>query len=229
MKPDLLDAYNIRVRLSASIILLAPIAVTVFMCFNEVTTLVSSSIIVSVLLALTNYIPLLQRKISKNKTPPPNYAAQLLSWDDDTIDSTTKSRLHRKLSKIDDSFMALNYPEKREEFNSCCNSAIAYLRSRTRENHLVQEENINYGFCKNLLANKPIGIALCLCCLCFIAIWSWYMYKRIFSLPLQLYFAVFFNLALLLFWVFGVTESFLEIAGKNYAKTLIFSIDSIEV
>lgn len=95
MKPDLLDAYNIRVRLSASIILLAPIAVTVFMCFNEVTTLASSSIIVSVLLALTNYIPLLQRKISKNKTPPPNYAAQLLSWDDDTIDSTTKSRLHR--------------------------------------------------------------------------------------------------------------------------------------
>ena len=53
MKIELLDAYHIRVRLSASIIVLAPVAITIFLCFQEIATVVSSSIIIAVLLAFT--------------------------------------------------------------------------------------------------------------------------------------------------------------------------------
>ena len=43
MKLELLDTYHIRVRLSASIIVLAPLAITIFLCFPEIATLASSN------------------------------------------------------------------------------------------------------------------------------------------------------------------------------------------
>ena len=58
MKLELLDTYHIRVRLSASIIVLAPVAITIFLCFQEIATIASSSILIAVLLSLTNYLPI---------------------------------------------------------------------------------------------------------------------------------------------------------------------------
>lgn len=65
MKLELLDTYHIRVRLSASIIVLAPLAITIFLCFQEIATLASSTVLIAVLLAFTNYLPILQRQIYK--------------------------------------------------------------------------------------------------------------------------------------------------------------------
>jgi len=57
------------------IIVLAPVAITIFLCFQEIATVVSSSIIIAVLLAFTNYLPIVQRQIYKKKLPFKNYAA----------------------------------------------------------------------------------------------------------------------------------------------------------
>ena len=54
MKLELLDTYHIRVRLSASIIVLAPLAITIFLCFQEIATLASSTVLIDVLLAIKN-------------------------------------------------------------------------------------------------------------------------------------------------------------------------------
>ena len=63
MKLELLDTYHIRVRLSASIIVLAPLAITIFLCFQEIATLASYTVLIAVLLAFTNYLPIVQRQI----------------------------------------------------------------------------------------------------------------------------------------------------------------------
>jgi hypothetical protein len=73
MKLELLDAYDVRARLSASIILLAPIAITVFLCFDEINTFASSSVFIGLLLAFTNYIPILLRRVYGNKQYSVNY------------------------------------------------------------------------------------------------------------------------------------------------------------
>lgn len=65
MKLDLLDTYNIRARLCPSIILLGPIALTIFFCFEKIYTFTSSAISICILLAFTNYIPILQRTLNK--------------------------------------------------------------------------------------------------------------------------------------------------------------------
>ena len=87
MKLELLDTYHIRVRLSASIIVLAPVAITIFLCFQEIATIASSSILIAVLLSLTNYLPIVQRQIYQKKLTFKNYAAQFLMPNDEAVNS----------------------------------------------------------------------------------------------------------------------------------------------
>ncbi len=227
MKLELLDAYNIRARLSASILLLAPIAITLFFLFEEVRSFATSSVILLVLLALTNYVPIMQRTFGKCKTPGTNYAARLLYADDQTFNAETKSRFYAKLAKLDKSFSCFEKPDDSPAFKSACESAVEYLRNRTRDNHLVQEENINYGFCRNLLASKAAGVIISALCIAFTALFSWKKFRALSTIPVQNLLALASDGLLLLFWIFLATKKAQEKAGLAYAKTLISAIDSL--
>lgn len=228
MKLELLDVYIIRARLSASIILLAPSVITVSLCFEEAFSVVTSSVFIMVLLAFTNYIPLLQRRIYEGRMHFTNYASQFLRVNDDTIDSISKTRYYHVLSQIDPTFEPFTHPDDSEEFYRCCDSAVVYLRNHTRGNLLVYEENINYGFCKNLLANKFIGIILCVIFGGIAAVYSWLKFRDLSVIPIQNYIALATNILLLFFWIFGITKQTLKSAAVRYAKTLLSAIDSLE-
>ena len=227
MKLELLDAYNIRARLSASIILLAPIAVTLFFIFDEIRSFATSSVVLFVLLALTNYVPIMQRTFCKRGLTRTNYAAQLLYADDETISAVLKRRYYTKLSKVDGTFACFEKPENSPAFRCACESAVAYLRNKFRDNHLVQEENINFGLCKNLLVCKSTGIIICVLCMAFIATYSCIKGKTFLSIPVQNYLAFGTNCLFLMFWIFCVSKKALEQAGLAYANALIASIDSL--
>lgn len=91
MKLDLFDSYNIRVRLSSSIIIFAPLALTVFLCFDELFTFISSSVLVAILLAFTNCLPIFQRHICQKRVTFKNYAVEFLLPHDNTLNLVTKS------------------------------------------------------------------------------------------------------------------------------------------
>ena len=228
MKLEVFDAYNIRARLSVSILVLAPIAITLFSIFDETRSFATSSIIIFVLLALTNYVPILQRRISKWKEFKANYAADMLLLQDKTFDTVTKNRYYKKLASLNEAFSLFMFPDDSEKFHKCCESAVLYLRSHTRENQLVQEENINYGFCKNLLSSKPAGIIICLICLSFATGYSICNFGSISNIPVQNYLALISDLVLFFFWVFGINSKILELAAKRYAKAIIMAIDTID-
>lgn len=227
MKLELLDAYSVRARLSASIILLAPIVVTIFFCFEEIITLATSSVLIGIILAFTNYIPILQRYACKSLGYTKNYAAELLHPDNNSIDPISKARYYSALASIDDSFSAFQKPETTEAFHKCCVSAVQYLRNHTRDNRLVQEENITYGFCKNLLATKAYGIIFSFVCSVFTGLYAWNRFGAFSDIPVQFYFALVCNIAMLGFWILGITKKILEDTAIRYAKTLLAAIDSL--
>ena len=214
MKLELLDTYHIRVRLSASIIVLAPLAITIFLCFQEIATLASSTVLIAVLLAFTNYLPIVQRQIYQKNLPFKNYAAQFLMPDDDTLNPSSKKRYYRILTEIDQSFSGFQHPDTSESFYQCCESAVRYL-----------EENINYGFYRTLYSNKTTGIILCIVFGGLTAAYSLFCSESLSQIPISNYIAFSSNIALLLFWIFGVTENGLESTGKQYAKALLSTID----
>lgn len=226
---ELFDAYNIRARLSASIILLAPIAIGVFLCLEEVRSLATSAVILVVLLAFANCVPILQRRHRRRKhRETKDRAYELLLQTDDTFDSATKERYYGKFASLDDSFRRFKEPDNSDEFAELCKSAVLFLRNRTRENRLVLEENINYGFCRNLTETKTMGIVICALCLVVIGLGSWLSFGSVCQIPIQNVFAFFADGAILLFWVFGVNNEDLEFAANNYARTLIMAIDTLD-
>lgn len=229
MKIELLDVYYIRARLSASIILLSPIAITAFLCFEEINAFISSSVFVFALLAFSNYVPLLQRQFSQSRYCYSDCATQLLLPSNPEINTTTKNRYYRKLSMADDGFRLFEYPSESEDFKRCCDSAISFLKEKTRDDHHVQEENINYGFCKNLMASKTFGIIISSFLIIAVGVYSYARYDNIVSIPMNNYLALFVNIAMLLFWIFGITQKMLEKSAMYYAKTLISKIDSLDM
>ncbi|MBR2848598.1 MAG: hypothetical protein IKB87_03985 [Clostridia bacterium] len=228
MKLELLDAYNIRARLSASIILLAPIAITVFVCFDEIHNIATSAVFIGLFLAFTNYIPILLRMVYGSKQYSVNYAAEFLMPSDPTISLNSKHRYYEILADLETSFELFLHPDDTDEFRKCCESAVAYLKTRTREDHLVQEENINYGFCRNLLRSKYIGILICISMCCLIAVYSLLTYESISEIPTVHYFAFATNIVMILFWCVGVTQRALDNTAKTYARTLIAAIDTLK-
>ena len=225
MKLELLDTYHIRVRLSASIIVLAPLAITIFLCFQEIATLASSTVLIAVLLAFTNYLPIVQRQIYQKKLPFKNYAAQFLMPDDETLNPASKKRYYKKLAEIDQTFSEFQQPDTSKSFYQCCESAVRYLREKTRANSLILEENINYGFYRTLYSNKIAGIILCIVFGVLTAVYSLFCSESLSQIPINNYIAFSSNIALLLFWILGVTENGLESTGKQYAKALLSTID----
>ena len=116
---------------------------------------------------------------------------------------------------------------QRIDIKTCCKSAVIYLRNNTRNNHLVSEENINYGFCKNLYASKPIGKTICLILALFTAIYSFFSVNTFYDISLQNLVAFSSNILFFLFWKFGITDEMLNQASRRYAFTLISAIDTL--
>ena len=228
MKLDVLDPYNIRARLSPSIILLGPIALTLFFCFESVYNATSSAVSLVILFAMTNYVPILQRRLSKRNMLPDNYAARLLQWDNTEIDKLSKQRYYEKLASLDQSFSIFKNPSDTREFYDCCESAVIYLRNNTRDNHLVYEENINCGFCKNMLIDKPIGITINIVLATLTFLYSWMVSGQIAAISHKNWFSICINLLFVIFWIFAINKKMLEESAKRYAYTLITSIDSLK-
>ena len=152
----------------------------------------------------------------------------MLSAEDSTFDSVSKERYYRKLASFDDSFLPLVNPTDSDAIHMCCESAVLYLRSRTRENRLVLEENINYGFCRNLTEIKPAGMIISALCFAVVAVGSSIAFDSLSTIPFSNYLAAVGDLFILLFWIIGIKHSDVKRAAENYSKTLIMSIDTLE-
>lgn len=224
MKLELLDTYNIRARLCPCLILISPIIIALFLCLKETISLVSSTVFTCILLVFTNYIIAIQRKAFQKKTYK-NYASLFLMPNDSTIDAVTKRRYYSKLSKCDETLSAFLSPTN--EISKYCDSAVIFLRAQTRDNRMILEENINYGFMRNLFSSKIIGIVLCSAVCISFGLSSVVKYQGLPEIPTEYIISFIYSFILLLFWIFGVSEKMTDKAAKQYAFTLLMAIDTL--
>lgn len=234
MDLNIFDVYNLRARLSPSLILLSPLFISVFLCFEKARTISATSSTLLILLAFANSVPIIQRRLRDkwqgeggNKiTEKNNRAAEMLSKSDKVFDSVSKERYYRKLASFDESFTPLVSQDDSNTLE-CRESAVLYLRSKTRENRLVLEENINYGFCRNLTENKSAGMIISAVCFAVVIIGSSLAFDSLSDIPFLNYLAAIGDMLVLLFWKIGIRPSDLDRAAENYSKALIMSIDTL--
>ncbi|RSN01148.1 hypothetical protein DMB42_39855 [Nonomuraea sp. WAC 01424] len=98
---------------------------------------------------------------------------------------------------------------------------IIHVRDKKGRYDLVHDENINYGFRRNLLALKPLGIAVAL--LCVISDAAWWQLNKVAAYPLII--SVLLNAALLAAWILLIRPQWVWQAGEAYAERLFDTLE----
>jgi hypothetical protein len=169
---------------------------------------------------------------------------QLLRHRNGIIDSVTKRRYHVFLAaKINATFpdaeQEKNYPTKADE---AYQSGARWLLDHTRPDggknfDLLFRENVTYGFRRNAVGSKPIGIAIAIGCLLWVLVKQHVVFgsggKIVnWSVLGQLSPAAIASLAvsgvMLLIWVCFFTKTSLRTSAFSFAETLLRTCDTLQ-
>ncbi len=127
---------------------------------------------------------------------------------DPRLDSITKARYHKKLSALVSGVKAPSSEEERADpaaADQVYTAWSTYLRVNTRDTKkyfLLFQENVNYGYRRNVWGLRPIGIiATTLCCTIATA-WSYHLYRHAGKIGGETIATLAFVLFSLLLWIF---------------------------
>jgi hypothetical protein len=157
---------------------------------------------------------------------------QLLRQRDKYLDPHTKARYHGKLGVL---IPGIQLPTADEEANApgaadaIYDSCVLYLREKTRDRdkfRMVYQENVNYGFRRNLWGMKQAGVFLSFISLvaCVLALIVNY------ASPTE-WVAIagaLLNASLLAWMMLRVSPEWVRLAGIAYAERLLAACDSLE-
>jgi len=167
-----IDPYNRRARLQPALLALLPVIVVALVLYPELETKGATLLGIVAYLGGAAWLTQLGRERGKRLEPDlyqdrgrmPSVA--LLRHRDGTISKQTKARYHAFLSESVPHLM-LPSPEDEAASPEAADDAYAaandWLLANTRDKdayRLIFEENMNYGFRRNLWALKPIAIPL---------------------------------------------------------------------
>lgn len=159
-------------------------------------------------------------------------STQILRFSNDTIDYHTKKHYHNYLKEKTKIGQELTEQFENEHFieaDSIYTSWSKFLISKSRDTkkyNLLFQENINYGFRRNLLGLKPIAITIIFLLLIgsigysyIIADFNIIYSKELLITSIVLFFS-------LLFWLIIVNEKWVKYVAFEYAKRLMETIDN---
>lgn len=229
---DLYDKYDLRVRMSVGIIILAPIILSLFLLIPATRSISFTAVILVISFGICNLIISASRYYGRNAVKKCFTGAlpaqRMLHPDDYTLDAITKSRYQKYLStKIE----GLSFDKDASNLNDTCNTAINWLISQTRDSNnfpIIKEELINFGFSKNLYGVKPFGITISSILTIIEFLLIYFQYKltiNIFDTSCLIVSAII-SICFLLMWIFVVNKNWVIENGKKYAISLLSACDS---
>ena len=227
------DTYNLRARLAPSVVVFLPIMLAMASWWPGEAKWPGVLAGMGTSLALGTLLSQLGRDLGKEKqrrlferwggVP----TTQLLSHRTSTLNPHTLDRCHAALRQLRPE---LRIPGSREEeaadissaeaaYSSCTDTLRELSRDKAKY-PLVFEENVNFGFRRNLWAMKPAALLIAVgsAIACFGRIWSQLMAGSIEPVP-----AVFgvVCITMLVIWCMRITPSWVRSAGFSYAERLL--------
>lgn len=149
---------------------------------------------------------------------------------DANIDPVTKARYHLYLGKNVPGILmpSQSLEQQRPEMaDNIYRSAVKWLLENRRDDkyRLVLEENVQYGFRRNMFGSKWLAIALCL--LPVAGAYGWDLYKA--APPLfdnDRVTAIAIAVLAVVGWLFFVTEAWVRDASHSYARALLATCEA---
>lgn len=233
MSLNLFDAYNLRARTSVVLIYVLPFLFDgISFCGKGISAIEGA--ILTILFFVTVQCTL---HLCRSNRQPLNkdYAAELLQ-PDSAIPETTRKRYYRKIASFEPEFTAFGNADMSNTqgkiTTDLCKSVITWLRAKTRDNKvfsLVYEENINYGFIRNMFNLKKIGIIFnCMAMLSLAIIFFTPFFENYRPTHFILALEIAAHVIVTIYLIAAITKNKVDISAKRYAKALIETIDLIE-
>ncbi len=157
--------------------------------------------------------------------------SRLLSHRHSKLSQPTLTRYHAKLRSLLPDLQIPTPDEERRDptrADQVYESCVSYLREQTRDRKrypLIFEENINYGFRRNLWAMKAAGLALAVLGLVVCAILLVSHWIRSGSIPFLGATSLVTNTFLSVWWVFRIKPRWVRLAADAYAERLIGTVE----
>lgn len=239
MSGNLLDAYGRQARLTPALLTLFPIFVTVAAWMPALYKLATGLVGLAVACGVTTVFAHIARYLGRSVQNtlieewgglPTTF---WLCWSDENLESQTKRRYFNFLESNIPNWNAPTPKDEKaniDEAKKAYGSAVRWLLEYTRDTKtfsLIFKENISYGFRRNSLGLRPFAIALA-----FFA--SGFGIFRLYGAPasdlLSEYpsqtSAIAVSILLLVWWLFGVTRSWVKDAANAYARALLAVCDN---
>ena len=236
---QILDGYERKARLYPALVLLAPVvALGLAIMLPTLSTIKS---IAALIIACGGAWLLSQLARDEGKKGEPKLFEK---WDgmpsvaifrhrDSRIDPITKERYHRKLGGL---VKEVNVPTPADEAaapeaaENVYRAWSTYVRVNTRDTKkypLLFQENVCYGYRRNLGGMRPIGITVS--ALCFLGGLGWLGYQYYIGSKLSeaVIGADAVALVFLVLWIFRFTPDWVRIPADAYAERLAEAVDGL--
>lgn len=237
---NLFDRYEWQARLFPALIVIFPIVLSILIWFPETRTKYSSIISLFGTFGLMHLIARISRNLGRSKEDSLYKlwggapTTQVLRHKDETLDSTTKKRYHKFLENNIEGFKLPSVEEEEKnpnEADKVYQSAIKWLREKTRDKkkyYLVFQENIHYGFSRNLWAFKTYAIIISIINIFmnFVGIYLTYKFDLIKVKP-EIWVSIIVAILFLVIWIAFINRKSVRLSAYAYARALIAVCENI--
>lgn len=166
-------------------------------------------------------------------------STQLLRHRDTNIEAPTKKRYHAFLAEK----IAIPFPTAEQESSDSMaaddiyQSGVRWLLNQTRDSKkfsLLFKENISYGFHRNALGIRPIGITISTATLVVSLLWGLGLIafaespkQALLETPLAVIVLLATSVIMLLVWILYINSENARMAAFSYAETLLRACDEL--
>jgi hypothetical protein len=242
----LADPYERQARLYPALLAISPLALATFAVFAPHFSLIGSAAAAIAGCGLLYWLAGLARDRGK-QLETALFAAwggkpsiQLLRHRNRAIDTVTKARLHRVLaSRLGVSFPSPedeeHDPERAEELYASASRWLLEQTPTTSRHALLSAENTAYGFRRNMLGMRWIGLTMAALASCWLVIDgtsllsanSGAIIDQLRLLPAAHRIALGACAALAALWIWGVSAARVKIAAFAYAERLVSACEAL--
>jgi hypothetical protein len=245
----LFDTYSLNARVKPAFLVFFPVVISLFVLYEpsrswggaSLTLIISFGIISFAANQMSTRGNIIQEKLFKKWGAAPTTI--IMRHSDVRLDKYTKNRYTQRLEALVNNFSAVSLEQElanRDDADQMYRTATNYLREHTRDTKkytLIFNENISYGFSRNIRAFKWVGIAinlLVLACSLFVIVQknkeivTQQFSDMLFLLPFEQTSLIAILILGLLVWIFIVTEKWVEVRAFAYARALLASCEQIE-
>lgn len=230
MKEMNLDRYDRNARLRPALFTILPLLVLIAIWYPKVWSLLGAMASLLVTCGVTFLLAQLARqrgRVIEERWKPAvgrSHSAKLLSHADLTLPAATKTRYHSYLAGHGVVLPTVQQerrdPEKARDLYL---SAVIWLLEHTRQNankSLLLDENIAYGFRRNLRGLKPFALIVLTLAIGANAVLIWIggRASSMFEAGIALEGGF---LIVVLIWIFQITKAFVEDASLAYGQRLL--------